>query len=130
MPIANSNNRTLRISLSRVIKLIRQRKLQQARQILLPLSYQHPHSAAVHGLLGSTYFELGDMTNAAAAFAQVIRLNPKSELASLGLFHSLWAQKRRHQAFAEMQRFLSIAPSQEYAALLQLSPRVASAGAA
>jgi tetratricopeptide (TPR) repeat protein len=133
MRTANSNNKTLRESLDRAIGLKRQRKNRQAIQILLLLSRQYPRSATVHGLLGGTYFELDDMGKAANAFTQAIRLNPKSELASLGLFHSLWERNQRHQAFAEMRRFLSIAPSEQYTTLLRdlaIAGQIAPRGAA
>jgi predicted Zn-dependent protease len=137
MPIVNSNNSHQKVALDRAIKLSRQGKFRQAVQILEPLSQHHSKSAAVFGALGGAYFELGNMAKAAEAFRRSVKLNPKSELASLGLFHSLWTQNKASEAFAEMRRFLSISESVEYTTLLrdlakagQLAPLLVPAGAA
>ena len=137
MPIANSNKDQLKTSLDRCIKLIGQGKHREAIRILHPLTGRHPRSAAVFGTLGRAFFEIGDMEKAREAFQSAVDLNPKSELASLGLFHSLWGQQAASKAFAEMRRFLSITDSSEYKTLLRdlaveghLAPRLEPAGAA
>jgi len=88
-------------------------------------------------MMGRAFFEIGDMAKAEDAFRRAVELNPKSELASLGLFHSLWEQQAASEAFAEMRRFLAVADSSEYKTLLRdmaveghLAPRLETAGAA
>jgi predicted Zn-dependent protease len=137
MPIVNSSKDQLKTALDRCIKLIGQGKHREALRILQPLSRQHPRSAAVFGTLGRAFFEIGDMQKSREAFQSAVDLNPKSELASLGLFHSLWGRHATSEAFAEMRRFLSISDSSEYKTLLRdlavnghLAPRLEPAGAA
>lgn len=117
MPTMNSTND--RVILNRAIGLSRQGKNREAVRLLQPLARQHPRSAVIFGCLGGAHFELGEMDKAAEAFGRATRLNPKSELASLGLFHSLWGQGAATAAFAEMRRFLSTSDSVEYTTLLR-----------
>lgn len=46
-------------------------------------------------------------------------LSPHSEMASLGLFHSLWRTDRTDAAFDEMRRFLKSNDSPHYRRLLR-----------
>jgi uncharacterized protein HemY len=137
MPIVNSNKDQLKTSLDRCVKLIGKGKHREALRILQLLSRQHPRSAAVFGTLGRAFFEIGDLQKSRGAFQSAVDLNSKSELASLGLFHSLWGLHAASEAFAEMRRFLSISDSSEYKTLLRdlavdghLAPRLEPAGAA
>ncbi len=105
--------------------------------VLTLLVERHPDRGAVWGSLGKAYFEAGDFPAAAEAFGRTTVLSPSSELASLGLFHSLWKTGAGAAALVEMKRFLSVAPSAEYATLLcdlvvegAISPRLAPAKAA
>ena len=43
-----------------------------------------------------------------------IKISPKSEHASLGLFHCLWDQGKTDEALEEMKRFMSISDSEDY----------------
>jgi predicted Zn-dependent protease len=71
-------------------------------------------------MLGSIQLELGRKTEAASSFRQATLLSPKSELASLGLFHALWESGDTDGAFEEMKRFIAAAgPSDEYRKVLQ-----------
>jgi Flp pilus assembly protein TadD len=119
MPSANSNNPSFRSALDRAIKQNRSGDWQRSVQLLRKLLREHPHSAAAHGYLAAVYLEHGDDQSAARHFRAAARLNPKSEKASLGLFHSLWSLDREGAAVAEMRRFLSISSSEEYMRLLR-----------
>jgi tetratricopeptide (TPR) repeat protein len=119
MPSTNSTDQPLRDALNRAIELNRQGKHRACVKLLLPLLETHPRSAAVYGYLGGAYFELGDYDQSTECFRKAARLSPKSELASLGLFHSLWNQDALSEAFDEMKRFLSITDSKEYQTLLR-----------
>lgn len=88
-------------------------------RILLPWTKPKTLSATVSGLLGSAYFEKGEFARAAEWFMKTTQLSPASELASLGLFHSLWNLDDASAAFDEMQRFLSDHTSDEYQTLLR-----------
>src|SRR5205809_5538118 len=66
----------------------------EALGILLPLSRQKPSSASVFGILGDLYWRAGRLDDAAQSFKRATELSPRSELASLGLFHTLWESGR------------------------------------
>jgi tetratricopeptide (TPR) repeat protein len=75
--------------------------------------------AAVHGQLGHIYLsELHRYPAAEEHFRRCVYLSPSSELASLGLFHSLMNQRRVSEALVEMKRFVAIQPSEEYRRVL------------
>jgi len=117
MPSRNLNN-GVRKELDRAIHLNRQGDPRAAITLLKDLLKKYATSAAVAGYLAGIYFEQSDMPNAEKYFRQATRLNPKSELASVGLFHSLWNQRRETEATEEMRRFLNLSDSPEYARLL------------
>jgi tetratricopeptide (TPR) repeat protein len=117
MPSRNSNN-GLRTHLNRAIRLDQQGDRVAAIAMLEELSHKHPDAAAPPGYLAKIYFNLDDWPNAEKWFRQATQRNPKSELASVGLFHSLWNQGKGIPATQEMQRFLKVADSAEYATLL------------
>ena len=71
------------------------------------------------GYLGFLYTETRNDRKAAAAFRKAVALSPRSELASLGLFHSLWRIGRVDAAFNEMRRFIKSTDSPRYRQLLR-----------
>ena len=77
-----------------------------------------PDATSIAGFLAGIYFELNDLKNASEYFRRTTELSPKSELASVGLFHSLWGQGFKQEAVDEMRRFLALADSAEYSQLL------------
>jgi tetratricopeptide (TPR) repeat protein len=73
---------------------------------------------AVNCQLGNIYsFELGAPEKGEKYFRKAAQVKPSSELSSLGLFHSLMKQAKTAEAMAEMRRFISAYPSEEYALL-------------
>src|SRR5262249_34429842 len=75
-----------------------------------------PESATAWGLLGGGYlYETAEPKKAIPCFERATRLSPRSETASLGLFHSLWEAGRRTRAIAEMNRFQTVSHSEDYA---------------
>lgn len=103
--------------LREAIELKNQLRFDESAQILLELRETHPESASVHGLLGYTLWELGQLEPAVQSFRRAVNLSPRSELASLGLFHSLLETGDKQSAIHEMNRFLRLADSEEYRAL-------------
>ena len=94
--------------------------LQGAHEALSRLAEEYPSTSGILGMLGSIQLELGLKPAAASSFRQAILLSPDSELASLGLFHSLWESGDTDGAFAEMKRFVaSSGPSDEYRKVLE-----------
>jgi len=88
---------------------------QNALLILRKLARIRPHSASVHGILADVQWRLGHLERAVQSFKRATKLSPKSELASLGLFHTLWESGQIDRAKAEMKRYLANADSKEYA---------------
>jgi tetratricopeptide (TPR) repeat protein len=64
--------------------------------------------------------ELDNLEAAEMALRRATRLSPKSELASLALFHTLWSLGRNREALLEMQRYVELKPNSEgYRELLE-----------
>jgi tetratricopeptide (TPR) repeat protein len=93
--------------------------LEGARTILERLANEFPSYPPILGTLASIHFLLDDYERALPLYRETVSLSPTSELALLGLFHSLWSTGRAEEAFNEMKRYLSISPSDKYAELLR-----------
>ena len=74
--------------------------------------------AAVHGELGFVHHQLDDHAAAVHHYERSVRASPKSELASLGLFHSLVELGDWQRALEEVVRLLELRDSAEYRELL------------
>jgi len=85
-----------------------------AAEIFEQLDKENPDQSVILKMWGSIYFHLEDWGKALPLYERALALSPKSELSSLGLFHSLWNLGRKDEAFAEMNRYLSISDSKEY----------------
>lgn len=78
------------------------------------------HRAALFGELGGLYlFDLDDPSAAREWYQNAVELSPRSEMASLGLFHSLVGCDELLEALDEMRRFLTLQSSDEYRCLLR-----------
>ena len=100
--------------LGQAIKLANQGRYGEAVQILEELRETHQESASVHSLLGNAFWMMGDLPRAVHSFGKAAELSPKSELASLGLFHTLMQAGDKQSAVQEMNRFQSVTDSLEY----------------
>jgi uncharacterized LabA/DUF88 family protein len=103
--------------LAQAIDLKNQERYSDAAQILEDLRETNPHSASVHALLGHALWEQKELTKAVHSFKRAVKLSPESELASLGLFHTLMEVGDEQGAFQEMDRFRRAAVSKEYESL-------------
>lgn len=83
-------------------------------QILKGLVAGNPQSAMFNATLANTLEAIGEIATAIEHFQKAVKLAPKSELYSLGLFHILWEQGRREEALDETKRFISLCDSAEY----------------
>lgn len=83
------------------------------------LTEEFSKTASTFGLLASLYFEIESFEEASSNFKKATVISPKSETASLGLFHSLWRLGDQDNALVEMQRFTSICNSEEYNNLIK-----------
>jgi len=95
---------------------------EKALAIFQQLRKRRPKSASVHAILGDVYWRQNRLKEAVGSFRRATKLSPGSELASLGLYHTLRESGQNKEAQAEMARFLALAPSKEYAAILKKSP--------
>jgi tetratricopeptide (TPR) repeat protein len=99
---------------------LRQNNPNEAIQILEQLDHRFPGQAIITGMLGSIYHSLGDWVNALRYYRRTVALSPKSELASLGLFHSLRHHERFEEAFDEARRFIKLnGITEDYRLLMQ-----------
>src|SRR5579875_3527276 len=82
-------------------------RLAEAERKVAYLARRVPTEGSVAGIIATIYWEGGKFSKAAQWFAHAVRLAPTSEMASLGLFHSLMQRGRSHAAYAEMRRFMA-----------------------
>lgn len=82
-------------------------KYTEVLEIFLSLKPKYSDSAVLNGTIASCYFGLEQYTKAELYFKKTTVLNSKSEVASRGLFHSLWSQGKFKKALEELDRFLS-----------------------
>lgn len=93
-------------------------RLDEADRRLLELGNENPEDLAIALVRAGVLFKMEKFNEAWDLFGGIVRSRPDTELASRGLFHSLWKLGRYDEAFEEMKRFLSIADSEGYLELL------------
>lgn len=96
-----------------------EKKLSSACDLFVQLLEEKPESKIVLGMLSTCYFELEQYELAAKHAQRSVIVSPKSEVASLILFHSLWHIEQYDEAFDEMRRFMTLTSSAAYDELLQ-----------
>ena len=94
-------------------------RLPQAIDRLAEQADAFPKAPRLWGYLGFLHGENGDPKSAARAYRRTTEPSPRSELASVGLFHSLWRSKRADAAFDEMRRFVQRNDAPRYRELLR-----------
>jgi len=85
---------------------MREKPVETAIRELKAISRKYPKSSRPLLLLAAIAFEAEMYLEAGKAFEKLITLRPKSNMISLGLFHSLWGQERFGEALEEIKRFL------------------------
>ena len=105
------------------LKLRDEGSLSAARAALESLIARVPRSsnsllAHSHIQLGDICDQLGDHTQREAHFRSAVEIAPLLQLASLGLFHTLYERGRIDDALQEMLRLLHLRDSDLYAELL------------
>jgi hypothetical protein len=78
----------------------------EALVILLSIEAKYKKSSVINGLIASAFYAIKEYGISTDYFKKTTKLKPSSELASLGLFHSLWELKEYKRAYKEMDRFL------------------------
>ncbi|HYP49439.1 MAG TPA: hypothetical protein VEQ34_00755, partial [Pyrinomonadaceae bacterium] len=77
-------------------------------QILKNLDKKFPNQAAILGVIGGIYFSLRDWENSYIYYKKTAKLAPKSETASIALFHCLFELEKYDESLDEIKRFISI----------------------
>jgi predicted Zn-dependent protease len=95
-------------------RLRKQGDVEGAITVLSALVADFPKLSAAYLVIGDILWDDERLSAASAAFRLATKHFPKLELASLGLFHSLWRQSKTDDAFAEMKRFQRISHSEDY----------------
>jgi Tfp pilus assembly protein PilF len=86
----------------------------EAIEILTKLAREPDAPAGVFGMLGHIQQQAGRLEDATVSFRRATQLAPRTELASLGLFHTLWERGLTDEAFEEIKRFQMLADSADY----------------
>lgn len=88
-------------------------------EVMKDLVKSNPESAVFRAVLANAYWSVGELETAEKEFRDAVQLAPESEKVSLGLFHCLWDQNKKDEAFEEMKRFMTIADSEDYRAIVK-----------
>ena len=92
--------------LEQAIALRNKERFAEAAEAFASIIREFPACAPAHGLWGGILLDqLQRPADAVQHFQEAVRLAPRSQLASLGLFHSLWASDRLDEALEEIKRF-------------------------
>lgn len=105
-------------ALERALQCCTRGELNAARAELESLATRNVENAQVIGMLGVVLKGLGRIDEAAQYLRHTVHLAPRSERASIGLFHCEVRLGRVDSAFEEMRRFLKIRDSEEYRRLV------------
>ena len=117
----NANNKAkIEPDFNRASSLWHEGKLLEAARIFKGLDKKFPNQPAILGMLGAIYFTTGNYANALTYWEKVVKLSPKSELASRALFHTLLQHERFDDALTEANRFIKLnGYSKEYAMIME-----------
>lgn len=99
--------------------LSRQGDLHGTLLMMKELVESNPDIGILRAGLANDYWDIGDIESAEREFKNAIALIPNSERASLGFFHCLWEQGKQDAALEELNRFMSLMDSDEYAEILK-----------
>ena len=95
------------------LKLRDKSEYNKAIRLLKDLLKENPDAPEIYGVLGGIYFNIDKYNEAFHYMKKTTILSPKSELASLGVFHSLWELGKKKEALEEMDRILELKPDSE-----------------
>lgn len=91
------------------VKHRRAKRYEDAIKSFRNLQELFPESTSVaQGMLGSVFYEIGQLAEAASCFKAVLSLQPRSQLASWGFFHSCLEQGLDIAALDEGRRYLEL----------------------
>ena len=106
-------------AIKRAIDLHANGQTELAVQLLSALIAEFPTEAKLHGYLAAFLWRSGRFDEAVEPARQASLLSPRSERASLVLFHLLWKTGQRLEALDEMKRFLGMNRSEKYLKMIK-----------
>ena len=105
---------------NRASKLRHDGQPHEALEIFNKLNDQFPNQPPIIGMLAAIHFTGKNFAAALPCFEKLVKLSPKSELASRGLFVSLMRHERKTEALDEARRFIKLRGlTDEYAFIMQ-----------
>jgi tetratricopeptide (TPR) repeat protein len=107
------------VLIEKAIALNNKKLYNEALAILLNIEEKYKNSSVINGLIATALYHSKEYKTSANYYKITTELNPRSELASLGLFHSLWELKDYYHAYKEMDRFLSNNEANNYKVTLK-----------
>ena len=110
----NELKEELKVRFAAAFKVRDRGDLTSARQLFLKLAEEDVQSTSIYAVLGHICWDMGHLDEAVSAFSHAVKLSPKLEAVSLGLFHTLWKLEKRVEALEEAERFQAIADSKDY----------------
>lgn len=113
------NNDNFKRLFNKAIELRDSSQYKEALDLLNNLLIDGIHKSAIYGMMGSIFYDLNQYENSVRCYQNVLRINPESELASLGLFHSLFNLGKYKEAFNELDRYLNINEPKHYRITIQ-----------
>lgn len=84
-----------------------EKNYKKAVSVLKKLDFKYKNNSVINGLLGTAFFEMERYDKSRFHFKKATILNENSELASLGLFHSLSNLGSEILALKELNRYLA-----------------------
>jgi len=104
---------------NRALRLRDDGQLEEASEILLDLAKRHPDVASPAGVLGGIYNELGRYNEAAEWYGRAVEINPRSELATLGLFNALGSMGEIAKAVKVLRDYTELTGSDAFRDILE-----------
>ena len=112
------NSAEYRLKFEEALRLRDEGCLAESSDLLLELGGGNSEDLPLNLMRAGILLDMENFSEAHELFARIVTLQPRSELASRGLFFSLWKLGRFRDALDEMQRFLSTSDSEAYRQLL------------
>jgi predicted Zn-dependent protease len=83
-------------------------------RVLRQLIAEFPEKVAAYLIIGDILWDESKLAQASKQFRTATKRFPKSKIASLGLFHTLWQQSKTDAALDEIKRFQSVSFCSDY----------------
>ena len=117
---SGSNNKAPKDLLQKALTLRDSGDYKQAEELLVSLVGKYPGDLDLRIVYAGLLFALKRYCESMDHFRVILKVRPRAEPASLGLFHALWKTGQRREAVEEVRRFFDGGgESMEYRRLLK-----------